>query len=358
MPRRLQRAFEIDGRPIGPNAPPYIIAELSGNHGGKLENALALVDAAAASGVDAIKIQTYRADTITIDHDGPEFLIDGGLWAGRTLYDLYEEAHTPWEWHAALFDRAKKHGVTIFSSPFDPTAIDLLEDLNAPAYKIASFEMIDIPLIKRAASTGKPMIMSTGLATLEEIQEAVQAAADGGCTQLAILHCISGYPTPIAECNLRTILDLQQRFDIPVGLSDHTVDHTASVTAVALGARVIEKHFKLTEEDDSVDAAFSLSPAQFRSLVTEANRAWSALGQAGYTVKGSETGGRDFRRSLYVVKAVKKGERFTSENVRSIRPGLGLHPRYYEELLGQCASQDLERGTALQWDHVATEVLA
>jgi len=348
----FSKEINIDGRKIGSNHPPYIIAELSGNHKGALTKALSLIDAAAETGADAIKLQTYRADTMTLKHDAAEFRIEGGLWANRTLYDLYEEAHTPWQWHPALFERAQHHNITIFSSPFDLTAIELLESLNCPAYKIASFEITDIALIQTAAKTGKPIIMSTGLATLAEIEEAVTAVADAGGTQLALLHCISGYPTPLADCNLKTITDLSQRFNFPIGLSDHTIDHTASVAAIALGASIIEKHFMLDQNDDSVDAAFSLTPEQFKTLITETQKVYKTLGNAGYEIKPSETGGRDFRRSLYSVEAIKQGELFSHKNIRSIRPGLGLHPRYLNKIIGSKATQNIAYGTPVQIIHV------
>ena len=346
----FKNEFQINNRWIGPNHPPYIVAELSGNHQGDINQALELIDKAASTGVDAIKIQTYTADTITLNHNGPEFMIEKGLWANRTLYDLYQEAYTPWEWHAALFERATEHGITLFSSPFDNTAVDLLESLQCPAYKIASYELIDIGLIKRVASTGKPVILSTGLATLDEIEEAVETVYEAGGRQIVILHCISGYPTPIEDCNLKTIADLQTRFSCPIGLSDHTIDHVASVTAVALGAHFIEKHFTLDRNNGSVDAAFSLNPDEFTALVREAHRASQALGKVDYSVKASEVGGRNFRRSLYVTKDMAKGELFTENNIRSVRPGLGLHPRYLSEVLGTKASRDLKFGTPLSKD--------
>ncbi|WP_434940379.1 pseudaminic acid synthase [Shewanella sp. HL-SH8] len=349
--------INIDGREIGPLHKPYVIAELSGNHKGNLDQALAMIDAAAATGVEAIKIQTYSADTITLNHNGPEFSIEGGLWAGRTLYDLYQEAHTPWAWHKALFERAKQNNITLFSSPFDLSAIELLESLGCPAYKIASFEINDIGLISAAAKTGKPIIMSTGLATLEEIQEAVEAVAFAGGTQLALLHCISGYPTPIEDCNLRTITDLCQRFDFPIGLSDHTIENTASITAVALGASVIEKHFTLDKSDGSVDAAFSLEPDEFVQLKQQADKVHSALGVAGYEVKPSEAGGRDFRRSLYIAQAIKKGQKFTAENVRSVRPAHGLHTRYLPQIIGQIATQDIAFGEPMKEAYLSFPLL-
>lgn len=348
----FSRSFSIEGRQIGPQHQPYVIAELSGNHQGDLAQALKLIDAAKNAGADAIKIQTYTADTITLDHDGPEFLINGGLWQGRTLHDLYQEAHTPWAWHPRLFEYAREREITLFSSPFDPSAVALLEDLACPAYKIASFEINDIGLIKTAASTGKPLIISTGLATLDEIEEAVQAVQDAGGKQLALLHCISGYPTPIEDCNLRTIADLHKRFGLPVGLSDHTSDNLASVTSVAMGASIIEKHFVLDRNDGSVDAAFSLEPNEFKYMVQDAKRAYLAMGQAGYDIKPSEAGGRDFRRSLYVSKHIAKGECFSADNLRSVRPGLGLHTRNLPTILGRKASQDIAFGTPLSAHHV------
>lgn len=348
----FQPSIEIKGRRIGPGQPPYVVAELSGNHKGDLDRALALIDAAAATGADAIKIQTYRPDTITLKHDGPEFRIEGGLWAGRTLYDLYEEAHTPWEWHEALFERARQNQITLFSSPFDATAIDLLESLNCPAYKIASFEITDLPLIERATATGKPIIISTGLATLEEIEEAVSTVSRVGGDQLILLHCISGYPTPIEDCNLATLQDLNQRFSFPIGLSDHTQDNTAAITAIAMGAHFIEKHFTLDRNDGSVDAEFSLEPESFTQLVHSCQNARKAIGKVNYDLKASEAGGREFRRSLYISKAVKKGDRFTPDNVQSVRPGLGLHPRHTKQVLNSLAAADLPAGTPLSWEHI------
>lgn len=344
--------FSIDNRAIGANHSPYVIAELSGNHKGDINRALALIDAAAAAGIDAIKIQTYRPDTITLDHNGPEFCLTDGLWQGRTLFELYQEAHTPWEWHSALFKRAKEHKVTLFSSPFDKTAIDLLEDLHCPAYKIASFEITDIALMKYAASTGKPIIMSTGMATLDEILEAAQAIYDGGGRDLAILHCVSGYPAPLSDCNLRTITDLKAKFNLPIGLSDHSLTNITATTAVALGASVIEKHFTLTENDDSVDAKFSLSPAQFSQLVRDVKDTWSVLGQVDYQLKSSELSNHAFRRSLYISENIKAGERFTEHNVKSVRPGLGLHPRYLEQVLMNKATANLKAGDALKVQHI------
>lgn len=324
----------IAGRPIGPDHPPYVIAEMSANHNGSLEAALALIDAAAGTGADAVKIQTYRADTITLDSDAPEFVIRGGLWDGRRLFDLYEEAHTPWEWHPALFERARARGITLFSSPFDTTAIDLLEDLGAPAYKIASFEAIDLPLIRYAAATGKPMIISTGMADAEEIAEAIAAARDGGCRDLAILHCVSGYPAPPGDYNLRTIPDMIDRFGLVTGLSDHTLDNTTAIAAVALGASIIEKHFTLDRTGGGPDDSFSLEPAEFASLCQGARTAWEALGRVDYGRKSSEQGNVQFRRSLYFVQDLPAGAVIPPEAVRSVRPGYGLAPKHLDRVIG------------------------
>lgn len=347
--------FEIAGRAIGPEQPPYLIAELSGNHMGKLELALELLQAASDAGADAAKIQTYTADTITIDHDGPEFHIESGLWAGRTLYELYQEAHTPWDWHGALFDRAAEIGIALFSSPFDPTAVDFLSGLGTPAFKIASFELVDVGLIKCAAATGKPLIMSTGMADADEIAEAVKVAraAQPDGAGLALLHCTSGYPTPASESNLQTIADLGERFGVVAGLSDHTLGTAVPVAAVALGASIIEKHFTLARRDGGVDSAFSLEPDEFRQMAEACRTAFEARGTASYDLKPSEGEGRKLRRSLYVVADVAAGETLTPENVRSIRPGLGLHTRHLDEVLGCKATADLKRGTPLARDHVA-----
>ncbi|MGY0712716.1 pseudaminic acid synthase [Azospirillum argentinense] len=348
----MPRDVIINGRPIGPGHPPYLIAEMSGNHQGDLNRALALVDAAKEAGADAVKLQTYTADTLTIDHDGPGFLLEGGLWKGRTLHDLYREAHTPWEWHGPLFERARAIGLTIFSSPFDDTAVDLLERLDAPAFKIASFEVNDLPLIRRAARSGKPLILSTGLATLGEIGEAVEAVGDA---PLVLLHCVSGYPTPPEDCNLRTIPHLAQAFGVAVGLSDHTHGVAVPVAATALGAVVIEKHFTLSRADGGVDSAFSLEPAEFKAMANSARTAWAALGRVHYGVKPSEAGGRDYRRSLYVTADVAAGEALSADSVRSIRPGFGMEPKHLPAVLGRRAARALKRGEPLRWDMLAPE---
>jgi pseudaminic acid synthase len=345
--------IEIAGRKIGASHPPYVICELSGNHNGSLERALTMVDAAAATGCDAIKIQTYTADTITMDVDRPEFRIHGGLWDGRSLYELYQEAHTPFEWHAAIFARAAERGVTIFSSPFDETAVDLLAGLGAPAYKIASFEAVDLPLIRYAAAKGKPLIISTGMANLSEIEAARDTALAAGAPGVVMLHCVSSYPATFADANVRTVRDMARRFDCPIGLSDHTPGTAASVAAVAMGASVIEKHFTLARADGGPDAAFSLEPAEFKALVDDTKAAWAALGQAHYDVLGSERGSLLFRRSLYVTADVKAGQALTRANLRSIRPGNGLAPAHFDAVLGRKAARDLQRGEPLAWDMLA-----
>jgi len=343
----MRHTVDIAGRPIGPDHEPYLICELSANHSGSLDRALAMIDAAAATGADAIKIQTYTPDTMTIDHDGPGFRITGGLWDGRTLYDLYREAHTPYEWHEALFARAHALGITIFSTPFDETAADLLADLGAPAYKIASFEVIDLPLIAYVARKGKPMIISTGMANQDEIGEAVATARDNGCDQIVLLHCVSAYPAPVEEANVRTVPHLAQTFGCVAGLSDHTPGTAAAVASIALGGAMVEKHFTLARSDGGPDAAFSMEPAEFAALVTDCKDAWRALGKPGFDLLGSERGSLVFRRSLYVVADIAAGEPFTARNLRSIRPGYGMAPKHLPEVLGHVAARDLKRGEAL-----------
>lgn len=343
-------AIHIAGRRIAADAEPYIIAELSANHNGKLETALKIIEEARRAGADAIKLQTYTADTITLDCDSEEFQIRGGLWDGKTLYQLYQEAHMPWEWHEPLFEHARKLGITIFSSPFDTTAVDLLEELNAPAYKIASFEAVDLPLIKYVASTGKPMIISTGMADTEEIQEAIDAAREGGCKELAILHCVSGYPAPAEDYNLKTIPDMIQRFGLVTGLSDHTLDNTTAIASVALGASIIEKHFTLDRNGGGPDDSFSLEPADLAALCRDSRGVWSALGRVDYGRKSSELSNVKFRRSLYFVKALKAGELITDDAVRSVRPGYGMPPARYDQVVGGKVSRDVEFGMPVTLD--------
>lgn len=349
----MNQKISIAGRNIGLEFPPYIIAELSANHNGNFETAQKIIEEAKNAGADAVKLQTYTADTITLNCDSEEFQIHGGLWDGKTLYQLYQEAHMPWEWHKPLFEHARKIGITIFSSPFDNTAVDLLEDLNAPAYKIASFEAIDLPLIKYAASTGKPMIISTGMADAEEIQEAIDSAREGGCKELAILHCVSGYPAPAEDYNLLTIPDMSERFGLVTGLSDHTLDNTTAITSVALGASIIEKHFTLNRSGGGPDDSFSLEPKEMSTLCRDAKTAWSALGSINYGRKSSEIGNVKFRRSLYFTKDLKAGELITADAVRSVRPGFGLPPKFYDFVLGHCTSQDIKAGAPVQWENLA-----
>lgn len=332
--------MQIKDRPIGPGHPPFVIAEVSANHNGNLGQALRIIDAAKEAGADAVKIQTYRPDTITLDSDAPDFQITDGLWAGRSLYDLYEWAHTPWEWHEALFAHAAKRGITLFSSPFDPTAADLLAGLGAPAYKIASFEAVDLPLIRYVASKGRPMIISTGMADLDEVTEAVAAARDGGCNELALLHCVSGYPAPSSDYNLATLADMAARFGVPVGLSDHTLDNTTAIASVALGASLIEKHMTMNRAGGGPDDSFSLEPAEFAGLCRDAHTAWQAVGAVDYGLKSSEQGNVKFRRSLYFVKDMKAGDVITEDCVRSVRPGHGIAPKHLDQVIGSSVKED------------------
>lgn len=342
--------IEIGGRKIGPSFEPYIIAELSANHNGDINKAFQIIEEAKKAGADAIKLQTYRPDTITIDCDNEDFQIHGGLWDGKSLYELYEWAHTPWEWHEALFEKAKEFGITMFSSPFDFSAVDLLEKLNAPAYKIASFELVDHALIARVAQTGKPMIISTGMANDTEIQEAIDVAKANGCKELVVLHCVSGYPAPADQYNLRTIADMQVRFGVLSGLSDHTIDNATAVTSVALGACLIEKHVTLDRKGGGPDDSFSLEPQELAALCKDTKIAWASLGKVNYERTEAEKGNVKFRRSLYVVKDIKAGEILTAEHVRSIRPGFGLAPKFYDEVIGRVAKVDIALGTPLSFE--------
>jgi len=341
--------IKIDGRSIGRGYPPYVIAEMSANHNGDINNAYRIIDMAKVSGADAVKLQTYHPDTITIDMNTPEFMIEGGLWDGQSLYELYKGAFMPWEWHKPLFDYAKKVGITIFSSPFDNTAVDLLEDLNTPAYKIASFEAIDLPLIKYVAQTRRPMIISTGMASAEEITEAVETATEAGCSEIALLHCVSGYPTPIEDYNLSTIEDMVNRFGLVTGLSDHTLGSTAAIAAAALGASIIEKHVTLDRNGGGPDDSFSIEPHELAKLCEHVQSSWKAIGVAGYQLKSSETKNIKFRRSLYAVEPIKKGELVTLENVKSIRPGYGLAPKYLDSILGRHVLKNIKKGQAISW---------
>ncbi len=349
------KSIEIAGRTISKDARPYIIAELSGNHNGDIERAFDIMSAAKGAGADAIKLQTYTADTITIDHDGPGFVVDLPLWKNRKLYDLYKEAHTPWEWHEALFRKGKEIGITVFSSPFDFTAVEFLESLDAPAYKIASLELVDIPLIERVAVTGKPVIMSTGMASLEEIKDAVEAARAGGCKELILLHCVSAYPTPYDQTSLANIPEMARQFDVMVGLSDHTLGTVVPVAATALGATVIEKHFTLARADGGVDSAFSIEPHELQRIVEEVGICAQACGGPLFGPKESEKATLDYRRSLYVVKDIRAGEKFTTTNVRSIRPAYGLAPKYLKQVLSGVAVRNIKRGEPLERSMIESE---
>lgn len=350
----MSAAFHIGRRPIGRSVRPFVIAEMSGNHNQSLDRALAIVEAAAKAGAHAIKLQTYTADTMTLDIDEGAFRIEdpNSLWSGKNLYELYKLAYTPWEWHAPIMRYAAELGVECFSTPFDETAVDFLEALGVPAYKVASFENTDIPLIRKIAATGKPMIVSTGMANVAELDESVRAAREAGCRDLVLLKCTSTYPATPENTNLRTIPHLRELFGCEVGLSDHTMGVGASVAAVALGAVVIEKHFTLARADGGVDSAFSLEPHELGSLVVETERAWQAMGEVRYGYSAAEKQSLLHRRSLYVVEDVKAGEPFTKANVRAIRPGLGLPPKHFDQVLGRTARSDVKRGTPLSWDWV------
>lgn len=347
--------MKIGTRDIGLAHRPYLIAEMSGNHNQSLERALEIVDAAARSGADAVKLQTYTADTITLDSDKPDFIIDDpqSLWNGRQLHDLYHEAHTPWDWHKPIMDRAKAQGLDCFSSAFDDTSVDFLETLGVTAYKIASFECTDLPLIAKVASTGKPMIISTGMATTAEIDDAVRSARDSGCGDLAILKCTSTYPATPANTNIRTIANMRDTFGCEVGLSDHTMGCGVSVAAVAFGATLFEKHFTLRRADGGIDASFSLEPNEFAQLRSETERAWQSLGSIRYGGTAAEAGSRAFRRSLYIAEDTKAGDTLTAQNMRIVRPGYGLDPKHYHTLLGKAVKHDVTKGTRVTWDLIA-----
>jgi pseudaminic acid synthase len=350
----MTQRIAIAGRVIGHGCAPYIVAEMSGNHNRDLSRALRIIDSAKAAGADAVKLQTYRPDTITIDHNSDEFTVKAGLWDGRNLYELYDEAHTPWDWHAPIFEHAKRVGITVFSSPFDYTAVDFLEELGAPAYKIASPELVDLPLIRKVARTGKPIILSTGAATLDEIGEALQAARDAGATEVVVLHCTAAYPAPPEEANLATIAALAERFNVVAGLSDHTLGTAVSVLAVGLGASFIEKHFTLARSDGGVDSAFSLEPHELAELVKTAREAEAAIGKPTYGPTASESSVLKNRRSLYVVKPIAKGEALSLDNIRSIRPANGLKPKHLDMVLGCRATRDLAFGEPLAFDMIDT----
>jgi N-acetylneuraminate synthase len=349
------KEIQIGHRTVGPDYPPFIIAEMSGNHNQSLDRALEIATAAAKAGAHALKLQTYTADTLTLDVMDGEFKIsdDKSLWKGRTLHQLYQEAHTPWEWHRAIFDHCRKLGVLAFSTPFDETAVDFLEELNVPCYKIASFENIHLPLIRKVASTGKPMIISTGMASIAELDECVQAARDAGCKDLILLKCTSTYPANPENTHLRTIPHMRDLFKCQVGLSDHTMGVGAAVASVALGATVIEKHFTLCRADGGVDSAFSLEPHELASLVVETERAFQALGTIKYGPTEKEKASLVFRRSLYISKDIKAGEVLSRENLRTVRPGLGLPPKFFEMVLGKRVNRDVKKGAALTWDLLA-----
>jgi pseudaminic acid synthase len=346
----MKQSIAIAGRVIGTDQPPYVVAELSANHGGSLDRALELLDLAKEAAADAVKLQTYTPDTLTIDHNSEDFRIQCGLWAGRRLFDLYREGQLPWEWHEALFARGRALGITVFSTPFDKTALDLLEELGAPAYKIASFEMIDLPLVRLVASTGKPTIISTGMASPEEIGETVDAFRAAGGSELALLHCVSGYPTPVDQANIRRIPELSEQFACPIGLSDHTLGIEVAIASVALGASIIEKHFIRSRAEGGLDSAFSLEPAEFRELARGVKSAFAALGTGTATRSEVEEANKIFRRSIYVIRDMAAGEAFTAKNVRIIRPGYGLAPKHLDDILGRRAKHALQRGTRMSWD--------
>ncbi|MDP5144992.1 pseudaminic acid synthase [Shewanella sp. ULN5] len=341
--------ISISGRKIGTDYPPYIIAELSANHNGDIERAKQIIAMAKRCNADAVKLQTYSADTITLNSKNEDFMIRGGLWDGKSLYELYQWAQMPWEWHKPLFDYARNIDITIFSSPFDKTAVDLLEDLNAPAYKVASFEAIDLPLIKYIAGTGKPMIISTGMANRDEIAEAVEAARSGGCNELALLHCVSSYPAPSSEYNLKTIEDLKKQFRVVGGLSDHTIDNVTAITSVAVGAAIIEKHVTMDRRSGGPDDSFSIEECELSLLCKDAYIAWQALGKVDYSQQESEKTALKYRRSLYIVNDKKAGECIQNEDIRSVRPGFGLAPKFYDSIIGRKLTTDVCSNSPVTW---------
>lgn len=342
--------FTINNRNISDTEPPYIIAELSGNHNGSIDRAKLLIKTAKQSGAHAVKIQTYNADSMTIDCDRDDFIIKNGLWKGYKLYDLYKEAHTPFEWHGELFEYARNLDITLFSSPFDENAVDLLNELDTPAYKIASFELTDLPLIKYVAKKGKPMLMSTGMASKEEISEAIEMARSSGCNSLLLFHCISSYPTPIEESNLKQIMELKKTFGILVGLSDHTLGNTAAITAIGLGACAIEKHFTLSRKEKGVDSDFSIEPEELKDLVRDTKDAWLSLGESGFNRSLEESKNKIFRRSIYFICDIKAGEIISEKHIRRIRPGFGLPPKFFDSLIGKKINCDVKRGDPVFWE--------
>lgn len=348
----MNNSIQIDGTKIGLDFPPYVIAEMSANHNGDINNAFKIIEMSKAAGANAVKLQTYHPDLITLNINSPDFMIEGGLWGGQTLHKLYRDAYMPWEWHKTLFDYAKKIGITIFSSPFDNTAVDLLEDLNTPAYKIASFEAIDIPLIEYVAKTGKPMIISTGMANENEIHEAINAAKENGCKELAILHCVSSYPAPASEYNLKTLSDMHNKFNLVTGLSDHTIDNTTSIASIGLGSSIVEKHVTLNREGGGADDSFSLEFDQLSDLCINLKIAWDSMGKVDYGQKSSEKSNIKFRRSLYFIQDIASGETIKEKHIRSIRPGFGLKPKYLSNLLGRKVNKNISLGTAVKWEDI------
>ena len=348
----MNKYIKINGTSVGEKFPPYIVAEMSANHNGDIKNAFQIIKSAKENGAHAVKIQTYRPDTITIESDREDFKIKDGLWKGKTLYELYDWAHTPWDWHKDLFDYARKIDITIFSSPFDKTAVDLLEDLNTPAYKIASFEIVDIPLIKYVASTKKPIIISTGMANLDEIQDAVNACQESGCNNLALLHCVSGYPAPSADYILNTVTDIKNKFNLITGLSDHTLNNITAIASIPLGVSIIEKHFTLDRNGGGPDDSFSLEPDDLKDLCESTYIAWKSLGKIDYDRKSSEMDNIKFRRSLYFIKSLKKGDLITKKHIKSIRPGFGVSPKYIDKVIGKYAQTHIEKGTAVTKNYI------